>query len=253
VLADIEESALMQTKRELEGIGAEVLALVTDVSNFEEVEQLAERTLDSFGAIHLLFNNAGVDFGGCLWKSTLSDWKWVLGVNLWGVIHGIHVFVPIMLKQDIDCYIINTASLAGLISYPSGGIYKVTKHAVVTMSETLYHELNQIDARIRVSVLCTAGVRTRISKSERNRPERLSETATKSGCALNDNKPAQKFWQRVEEDLIEPEQVADLVFNAIRDERFYILTHPQYNEMIRIRVEDILEGRNPTNAYTVLE
>ncbi len=160
----------MQTKRDLESTGVEVLAIVTDVSQSEDIERLAHKTLDTFGAVHLLFNNAGVAGESWLWESTVADWEWVLGVNLWGVIHGLRVFVPLMLEQDVDCHIVNTASLVGLISHPGGGIYKATKHAVVTMSETLYHELNQIEAKVQISVLCPALVRTHIGEAARNRP-----------------------------------------------------------------------------------
>ncbi len=252
VLADVEEAALMQTKLELESMGADVLAVVTDVSKAEDVEHLAQKTLKTFKTVHLLFNNAGVAGGSWLWESTLADWEWVLGVNLWGVIHSLRFFVPIMLEQDVDCHIVNTSSLSGLTSYPSSGIYKVTKHAVVTMSETLYHELNQIDAKVQVSVLCPAGVHTRIGESERNRPEGTSDRSMVSGSHPNDTELGKKFWQRIWDEALEPKQIAEFVFKAIRDEQFYILTHPEYNEGIRVRFEDILKGRNPTNAYKVL-
>ena len=252
VLADIEEAALMKASNELRANGAETVALETDVSKADHVERLALETLDRFGVVHLLFNNAGVDTLSWIWKYTTSDWEWLLGVNLWGVIHGIRVFVPIMLEQDVDCHIVNTASLAGLMSYPSSGIYQVTKHAVVSLSETLYHELNQIDAKVHVSVLCPAGVRTRIAESGRNRPGGTVQTSTPSGSGHDDTELGKRFWQRIRAEALEPKQVADIVFKAIREVRFYILTHPEYNEAIRIRLEDILEGRNPTSAYTVL-
>lgn len=251
ILADIEESALMQTRRDLETIGGDVAAIVTDVSKSEDVEHLARKTLDSFGAVHLLFNNAGVSSGGSLWKKTLADWEWVLGVNLWGVIYGLRAFLPIMLEQDVDCHIVNTASMMGLVSLPGGGIYSVTKHAVVTISEILYHELKQIDAKVQVSVLCPGGVKTRIGESERNRPEGTSIQPQVSDNDPRDTEAAQKWWKQASEGLLEPRQVAEIVFDAIRNERFYILTHPEYNETIRVRHDDILQGRNPTNPYSV--
>jgi short-subunit dehydrogenase len=156
-----------------------------------------------------------------------------------------------MLEQDADCHIVNTASLAGLISLPGSGIYSVTKHGVVTMSEILYHELNQIEAKVQVSVLCPAGVSTRIGESSRNRPEDTSDTSQVFGSGPSDSELGEKWWQRIWEEALEPKQVAESVFNAIRNERFYILTHPEYNETIRVRLEDILDGRNPTNPYTV--
>ena len=231
--------------------GGNVFTVVTDVSKSEDVERLAQSTLERFGAVHLLFNNAGVAGPDWLWKSTLDQWEWIVGVNLWGVIHGLRVFVPIMLEQDVDCHIVNTASIAGLCSYPGLGIYSVTKHAVVTLSETLYHELNQIDAKVQVSVLCPAGVSTQIGESERNRPEGTSDRSWVSGSSPGDTGPGEEWNQRLWDGSIEPRQVADDVFNAIRDERFYILTHPEHNEAMRVRLEDILEGRNPTNPYTV--
>ncbi len=145
VLADVEESALIETAAEVRASGAPALAVVTDVSNIRAVEALAQQTLDMFGAVHLLCNNAGVAAGTTIWDSTLADWEWVLAVNLWGVIYGVRVFVPIMLSQDTDCHIVNTASIAGLIAGPGLGVYKVAKHGVVTLSETLYYELARSD------------------------------------------------------------------------------------------------------------
>jgi len=150
VLADIEEEALSQAEKEMKAAGASVLAVVTDVSKASDVEALAQKTLDAFGAVHLLCNNAGVGVGGCVWECTIEDWKWVLGVNLWGVINGVRVFVPIMLEQDTECHIVNTASGLGLISSPYPGIYKVTKHAIITLSETLYHEMALRGTNIKV-------------------------------------------------------------------------------------------------------
>jgi len=251
VLADIEETALMDTKRDLVRMGAEVLAVVTDVSKSEAVAHLAQTTLDTFGAVHLLFNNAGVASGNWLWEHTIADWEWVFGVNLWGVIHGLRTFVPIMLEQDVECHVVNTSSLCGMTSLPGAGIYSATKHAVLTISETLYHELHQIDAKVQVSVLYPAGVHTRIGESIRNRPESTPDTAQVPDSRPQDSELGQQWWQRVWEEAIEPKQLSDFVFKAIRDERFYILTHPEYNETIRVRHEDILKGRNPTNPYSV--
>src|ERR1051325_4326893 len=176
VLADVDESALSQAERELKDAGALVLSVRTDGSRAVDVEALARRTLDAFGAAHLLFNNAGVGAGTTVWESTLEDWQWVLGVNLWGVIHGVRTFVPVMLKQADECHIVNTASMAGLTSGPALGVYKVTKHGVVSLSETLCCELAAMKSKIGVSVLCPAGVNTRVMDSERNRPEELQNT-----------------------------------------------------------------------------
>src|SRR5207248_8286700 len=173
VLADVEESALKQAEDELKASGAEVLAVRTDVSKAGEVEALAQQAFATYGAVHLLCNNAGVGAGTTVWGSSLADWQWVLGVNLWGVIHGIHFFVPRMLAQGSEGHIVNTASAAGLISSPGLGIYKVAKHGVVTLSETLALELAARGAKLKASVLCPEWVNTRIMDAERNRPQGL--------------------------------------------------------------------------------
>jgi NAD(P)-dependent dehydrogenase (short-subunit alcohol dehydrogenase family) len=244
VLADIEEQALSQTEGALKASGASVLAVRTDVSKAGDIELLAQKTLDAFGAVHLLFNNAGVGGGTSVWESTLADWQWIIGVNLWGVIHGIRVFVPIMLKQDTECQIVNTASIAGLISGSNLGIYKVTKHGVVSLSETLFCELAERGSKIKVSVLCPAWVNTRIMESGRNRPAELrnvpvSEQITPEGQAV-----AKEMMRAVQTGL-SPQKVAEIVFDAIRNEKFYILTHPDWKPMIQLRMENILQERSP--------
>jgi len=174
VLADIEEEALTVAEQEMKAAGASVLAVLTDVSKASDVEALAQKTLDTFTAVHLLYNNAGVAAGTSVWESTLADWQWVMGVNLWGAIHGVRTFVPIMLEQGTECHIVNTASMAALISIPFGGIYRVTKCGIITLSETLYHELAQREANIKVSVLCPGNVAdTRFVDCGRNRPSEL--------------------------------------------------------------------------------
>lgn len=173
VLADIEEDALRKVEQEFRKAGVPVLGIRTDVSRSQDVERLAEKTLATFGAVHIVCNNAGVAPGGVVWENTTADWEWVLGVNVWGVIHGVRVFVPIMLRQDTPCHVVNTASVAGLLSVPAMGIYCVSKHAVVTLSECLYHDLAERGSKIGVSVLCPAYVPTGIIDSERNRPALL--------------------------------------------------------------------------------
>jgi NAD(P)-dependent dehydrogenase (short-subunit alcohol dehydrogenase family) len=244
VLADIEEAALQQVRRALEASGAQVLAVKTDVSKSEEVEALAEKTLEHFGAVHLLFNNAGVGAGTTVWDSSLDDWKWLLGVNLWGVIHGVHTFVPLMLKQGGEGHIVNTASIAGLTSGPGLGIYKVSKFGVVALSETLYFELMLTGAPIKVSVLCPGWVKTRVLESDRNRPAELQNA---SQMQLNPAGEAfLQYMQQAVETGMPPEKVAEIVFQAIREEKFYILTHPEFKAAIESRNEDVLQGRNPT-------
>src|SRR3984893_1138491 len=162
VLADVEVETLTKTEASMKASGATVLAVRTDVSQARDVEALAHKTLDAFGAVHLLCNNAGVATEAAIWESTLAEWEWVMGVNLWGVIHGVRVFVPIMLEQDTVCHVVNSASMAGLIAGPGLGAYKVTKHGVVALSETLYHDLAERAAKVKVSVLCPGFVNTRI-------------------------------------------------------------------------------------------
>jgi NAD(P)-dependent dehydrogenase (short-subunit alcohol dehydrogenase family) len=242
VLADVEADTLAKTEASLKASGATVLAVRTDVSRAGDVEVLAQKALAVFGAVHLLCNNAGVATGAAVWENTLAEWEWVLGVNLWGVIHGVRVFVPLMLAQDTECHIVNTASMAGLISGPGLGPYKVTKHAVVTLSETLYHELAERGAKVRVSVLCPGIVNTRIMESARNRPGHLPATGPLDPASGS-------RWEVLRQLVpagIPPAQVADVVFAALREDRFYIFTHPEDKQYVRTRMEDILQERNPT-------
>jgi len=245
VLADIEQGALAETEAELKARSAAVLAVPTDVSKGGDVEALAEKSIAAFGAVHVLCNNAGVAVGGVSWERTVADWEWGLGVNLWGVIHGIRVFVPIMLRQDTEGHIINTASMAGLVSLPLMSVYNVSKHAIVTLSEALHHELALSGAKVKASVLCPGWVNTRLMDSDRNRP---SDVLNDPAQEISD--PAKEaFEQTIRELLVTgltPEQVADHVFDAIRGEKFYVLTHPEWKDMVRTRMEDILEERKPT-------
>ena len=244
VLADVEEAALLRTERDLKERGATVLAVRTDVSNADQVEEMARTAQAAFGAVHLLFNNAGVAAGSSVWETSLNDWQWILGVNLWGVIHGIRTFVPLMLSRGAECHIVNTASIAGMIAGPGLGAYKVTKHAVVTLSETLYHELAARKSRIGVSVLCPGWVRTRILHAERNRPEELRNT--QEPARTRERSEMQERIARAVIGGTPPRQVANAVFQAIRANRFYILPHPETKPMVQLRFEDILRENNPT-------
>ena len=245
VLADMEEQALMQASQELKAAGAQILAIPTDVAKAGDVEALAQQAFDTYGAVHLLFNNAGVSAESIIWEGTLADWEWTIGVNLWGVIHGIRAFVPRMLEQDTEGHIVNTASVAGLTSGPGLGLYKVTKHGVVTLSETLYYELALRGAKVKTSVLCPGFVNTRIMDSARNRPARFQHDPAEEPMGPESEVMVQLIRQAVEAGM-PPQQVADIVFKAIRDERFYILTHPEWKKAVRVRMEDILQERNPT-------
>jgi NAD(P)-dependent dehydrogenase (short-subunit alcohol dehydrogenase family) len=248
VLAGINEDNLKKAEKEIKKTGATTLVVKTDVSKADDVKALAEKTLDTFGAVHLLFNNAGILVLSTTWESTLADWQWVLGVNLWGVIHGIHFFVPLMLKQDAECHIINTASSAGLMVTAKGGNYGVCKHSVVVLSETLYREMEEGGHNIGVSVLCPGAVRTNMLESERNRPLALMN---KSGEGLDMSDPevraSMQFLKQIHENGMPPYRAADITFNAIREKKFYILPNAeQYKPLIHARMEDILQERNPT-------
>ena len=244
VLADVELDALKNTEEciKKQATDATVLAVRSDVSQARDVEALAQKTLDAFGAVHLLFNNAGVAADANIWESDLAEWEWVMGVNLWGVIHGVRVFVPIMLAQDTECYIVNTASIAGLISGPGLGAYKVTKHGVIALSETLYHDLAERGAKVKVSVVCPGIVNTRILDSARNRPAPVPTTESLAS-------PFSARWEALRQLVpagMSPVQVADAIFAALRQDRFYILTHTEGKESVRTRMEDILQERNPS-------
>lgn len=249
VLADIEEQALMQASRELAAQGAQTLAIPTDVSQAGDVERLASKAFETYSEVHLLFNNAGVGGGKTAWESTLADWEWVLGVNLWGVIHGIHFFVPRMLEQQSEGHIVNTASMAGLVYGPGQSIYKVSKHGVVSLSETLYYDLALRGASLKVSVLCPGLVNTRVIDSQRNRPARLQNAPDEKPVSPQVEAMRQRIRQALQ-DAMPPQQVADIVFAAIREEKFYILTHPDWKVAIQTRMEDILQERNPTLPRT---
>jgi NAD(P)-dependent dehydrogenase (short-subunit alcohol dehydrogenase family) len=244
VLADIEEQALLQASRDLTAQGAQTLAVPTDVSQAGEVETLARKAFETYSAVHLLFNNAGVGAGTTAWGSTLADWEWVLGVNLWGVIHGIHFFVPRMLEQGSEGHIVNTASMGGLTSGPGLSVYMASKHAVVSLSETLYHELTLKGASIGISVLCPGFVKTRIQDSQRNRPASLQNAPDEKKLSPGEE-AMQQFLKLAIQGGISPKSLADTVFGAIREERFYIYP-PEFKSGIAARMEDILQERNPT-------
>ena len=240
VLADVEEEALATLEADLKAKGAAVLTVRTDVSNAAEVENLAVQTLDTFGAVHILCNNAGVVCSRPVWEHTLADWEWVLGVNLWGVIHGIRSFVPRMLAQGDACHIVNTASILGLVGGSGEGIYKVSKHGVVVLSETLADELAQKGANIQVHVLCPGWVRTGILDAGRNRPDVLQNSAGETQPHETIIGGSRNTRAEMEAGL-SPAEVAEYVYNAIQNGTFYIHTHPEHKAWIRERMERILE------------
>jgi NAD(P)-dependent dehydrogenase (short-subunit alcohol dehydrogenase family) len=239
VLADVESQALLEVEQELKNQGVSVLAVTTDVSKAESVEALRQKAVETFGPIHMLCNNAGVNAPvGPLWERTISDWKWVLGVNLWGVVHGIRAFLPGMIESGVQGHIVNTASRDGFLAGPLLGVYSVSKHAVVSLSESLYFELAMIRSRIGVSLLCPGVVKTRIRSSERNRPGELhnGDHGTNTDCRQVDE---------LEQGIL-PSQVADRVVDGIRGNQFYIfVTKPEDMVDIRTRSEWILAQKNP--------
>lgn len=245
VLADVQADALKKTEDEFRQAGITVLAVRTDVSKGGEVDALADRAFQTFGGVHILCNNAGVAPGGTIWEQTDKDWEWTIGVNVWGVIHGIRAFVPRMIEQDAAGHVVNTASVAGLLSLPGMAMYCMSKHAVVTISECLHHDLAEAGAKVKASVLCPAYVPTAISDSERNRPALLREEKPKSATDL---KREEQLRHAVQSGRISAEQVADLVLEAIRAEKFYILPHQKIKPAIETRMQDILLERDPTNT-----
>lgn len=244
VLAGINDENLVQAEEKLRPTGATLLRVKTDVSKLEEMEMLAQKTLATFGAVHLLVNNAGVGAGTSVWESTWADWEWVINVNLWGVIHGVKIFTPIMLSQNVEAHIVNVASIVGLLSYHPSAPYHVTKHAVVGLTESLYHSLAQQEAKVKVSLLCPGWVKTSILQSERNRPPEL-----KNGPVhLANRRAAVEAFRKMQEALeagMAIEDFAELVFQAIREERLYVLSHPEHMPEVQARMEHILGQTNP--------
>ncbi len=248
MLADVQQDALDDAVGEARASGAQAVGLRVDVARADDVQRLAERTMEEFGAAHLLFNNAGVaGGGGFVWETSLKDWQWVLGVNLMGVVHGIRSFVPLMLKQDCECHVVNTASAAGLVSAPLMAVYNVSKHGVVTLSETMFHELRAAGAKVGVSVLCPAFVPTNIGRSERNRPAELTEDAPATPSQIAARERAEKA---VGSGRLSAADVARMTFDAVREGRFYVITHPKMLASVELRLQDIGTQRNPSDPYT---
>jgi NAD(P)-dependent dehydrogenase (short-subunit alcohol dehydrogenase family) len=242
MLADIDDAGLAETAAAIAPLGVRVESLRCDVSEAREVEALAGRAWEAFAAVHLLFNNAGVAVAGPVWAATLEDWKWTLGINLMGVVHGVRAFVPRMLAQGGECHVVNTASVAGLVDIPGSGVYCVSKHGVVALSECLHHDLRVAGAAIGVSVLCPAYVNTGIGDSARHRPSELAAT----------NPLAAPYEEAVRQALrsgrITAADVARITLDAVKSGRFYILTHERIKGAIEARLRDILDDRAPTDV-----
>ncbi|UVW27094.1 SDR family oxidoreductase [Massilia sp. H6] len=251
VLADVQAKQLEHATEELLATGTEVLSMVCDVSKGSHVQELADSAIARFGAVHLVFNNAGVGAGGLIWENSEKDWEWVLGVNLWGVINGVRIFTRVMLEcarrdADYQGHIVNTASMAGLLTPPVMGVYNVSKHAVVALTETLYHDLRLVDAPIGASVLCPFFVPTAIAQSHRNRPEELAsdERITASQAT------SQSMTERaVESGKVTAQDVARMAFDAIQDGQFYVYSHPQALASVGERFDAIVQGKLPADPY----
>lgn len=246
VLADIEEAALDAAVERIAATGAEAIGVVTDVSKAADVAALAERARNEFGGIHVACNNAGVFAGGLLWEESLADYQWLMDVNIWGVIHGIRTFIPIMLEQDTECHLVNTASMAGLCAMPFAGIYHMTKHAVLALSESLFHELESTSDKVKVSVLCPELIKTGIGSCERNRPAEYSKPGD-----IVDSDARQLVLDAINDSMesgIDPSVMADRVVAAIRSGAFYILSEDGWRDTAYQRMDDIREGRNPILA-----
>lgn len=242
-LADIEGEKLRAAAAAF-GMPDDRLSLHTvDVSREEDIARMADETFNRFGHVHLLCNNAGVIMPRTVWEYSTADWEWVLGVNLWSVIHGVRHFVPRMLKQGSDSHIVNTASVAGLLSTPGFSAYNVSKHGVVTLSETLYSELTAMKARVGVSLLCPAWVPTGIHCSDRNRQERFGALAPASEISA----PYEaRMAKAVRSGRLTADDMADAVFEAVSENRFYVIPHARIKGTLKQRMEDIIEARNPT-------
>ena len=250
VLVDVQQDALDAAAAEMRAAGSQVLACRADVSNAAQMEQLGADVLARFGAPHLVFNNAGVGSGGLIWENSVQDWEWVLGVNLMGVVHGVRVFTPMMLDAARNDpawrgHIVNTASMAGLLTPPNMGVYNVSKHAVVSLSETLYQDLSLVSDQVGASVLCPYFVSTGINDSHRNRPGALAaDKPTRSqliGQAM--------ISKAVSSGKVTAAEVAQKVFDAVAAGQFYIFSHPQALGAVRTRMEDIVQVRNPTDPF----
>ena len=245
VMADVEGAILRESAEQIEATGAEVLTMRVDVSQADELSRLAEGTIERFGKVHVVCNNAGVFAGGLTWEAIGTDWEWVLGVNLYGVLHGIRAFVPIMLEQNEPGHIVNTCSMAGLINTPFSGAYNVSKHAALSLTETLYHELRMKQTPVGCSALCPELIRTGIANSDRNRPVHLNRP---EGASTPEMEIVDEAIRTSIETGLDPHVMADRVYEGIKQDRFYLLAEQgtNWDAACLARLEDIRLRRNPT-------
>jgi NAD(P)-dependent dehydrogenase (short-subunit alcohol dehydrogenase family) len=252
VLVDVQQDALDRAAAEMAAAGAEVLARRVDVSRADQMEALGAEVQQRFGAPHLVFNNAGVGSNGLIWESSLRDWEWVLGVNLMGVVHGVRTFTPMMLQAASRDpawrgHIVNTASMAGMVNMPNMGVYNVSKHAVVSLSETLYQDLSLVTDQIGASVLCPFFVATGIGASERNRPQDMTDADARPTRSQMIGKAM--ISKAVGSGKVSAADVAQKVFDAVAANQFYIYSHPKELKAVQQRMEDAVALRNPADAF----
>ena len=252
VMADIEEAVLEKAAAELQATtNNQVLPIVANVAMEAELRKVRDEAVETLGGVHLLFNNAGVGGGGNSWNATQKDWDWVFGVNLWSVIYGLRVFVPQMIAQETPCHIVNTASIAGIIGGSTNALYSVTKHGVVALTENLSVDLKAEDTNIGCSVLCPGFVNTNIFNSGRNRPADLANREDPQPLTPEDEQRIAMFQEILRQGM-QPAEIAEIVFDAIRGDRLYILTHDHFDEMIRDRAENMINGTNPLMGEAAL-
>ncbi|MCD8500784.1 MAG: SDR family NAD(P)-dependent oxidoreductase [Bacillaceae bacterium] len=249
VISDIDKEDLSRTEKIVSDLGAEVLSVLADVSIYQEVENIVEKTIERFGSVDLLFNNAGVVVAGPVWEIPLQDWDWIMGVNVNGIMHGLRAFIPPMLKQDTPCHIVNVASVAGLLTTPSMAAYHTSKHAAVALAESVNYSLQAMNSKIKTSVFCPGFVQTDLHNCDRHRPERFAIDPNEPYYQSATYKAGLERGRHVITTGIPIDSIGQSVFIAIEEEKFYILTHPQYNPVIGKRVKDMLEGVNPSAEF----
>ncbi|MEM1114380.1 MAG: SDR family NAD(P)-dependent oxidoreductase [Pseudomonadota bacterium] len=249
VLADIEAEALSLAVDKIRASGAQCMGEVTDVADPAQVGRLAAAAKEAFGGVHIACNNAGVFTGGLLWEESPADYQWSIDVNVTGVMNGIRSFIPMMIEQDCPCHVVNTASMAALTAMPYSGIYHLTKHAVLAVSESLYHELSFHAPKVGVSVLCPEAINTGIAAAERNRPDHYR----KDGDVVENDARSLVFGALTESTAggLPPSVMAERVLDGIREGRFYLLSNEEWRQAAHVRLDDIREGRNPTFAPPV--
>jgi NAD(P)-dependent dehydrogenase (short-subunit alcohol dehydrogenase family) len=242
LLADVDDEGLNRLGQTLDDRGVEVQTLRTDVSKESQVAALADLAYERFGEVNLLCNNAGVAVVGAAWERSHADWSWAIGVNLWSVVHGLRAFVPRMLESEADGHIVNTASIAGLLCPPLSGPYVATKHAVVGLSECVFHDLRLRQAKIGVSVVCPGFVKTAIGTSERSRPDDLKDPKPQDDALARE---VGEFYRTAVEQGADPSVVVQAVVEAVVEDHFYVLTHPEMDKALRYRFDGILDRKNP--------